>query len=156
MRSSNEEEGRNFHLRMIVQMIPAAPMDAPMATRMMIVFFAMEVGAFVFVLLLFSADVPLVASGSSAGWVTVTKVTSEPEVEALTETELDVEVEEREGVDVGVVEVLWVEDAVVLEDCEALVELLASPVGLAPTMGRPSVMPPKIPETIPPPCVGEA
>lgn len=37
MRSSKELEGLNFHLRMIVQMIPAAPMEAPMAIRIMIV-----------------------------------------------------------------------------------------------------------------------
>lgn len=37
-RSSEEREGLNFHLRMTVQMMPAAPMEAPMAMRMMIVF----------------------------------------------------------------------------------------------------------------------
>jgi hypothetical protein len=37
IRSSNELDGRNFHLRMIVQMIPAMAMLPPIATRMMIV-----------------------------------------------------------------------------------------------------------------------
>jgi len=37
MRSSNSLEGLNFHLRMMVQIKPATPMDPPMAARMMIV-----------------------------------------------------------------------------------------------------------------------
>ena len=37
MRSSNELDGRNFHLRMMVQMRPARPMDPPIAIRMMMV-----------------------------------------------------------------------------------------------------------------------
>ena len=36
-RSSEDREGLNFHLRMMVQMMPAAPMDPPMAMRMIIV-----------------------------------------------------------------------------------------------------------------------
>lgn len=113
IRPSKLLDGRNFHLRMTVQMIAAAPTEAPMATRMMIVFFVM---------------VLLLLGESSLDGAVCDGVDEDVDVVVVTSVDELVEVGEEELV--GVVEGVEEVDAVLEVDVELVEVFVAEAVEL--------------------------